>query len=1138
MDGRGLPRPTTPGRHVHLTPTFSCFKGDKDAKLIDMKPLFSDAFATLLREALPLSSSFACATPPGAGLAALTETLRRTPNIPAVLVIFPTPIALEAFCHDAFAFAPDASVVHPFPMIDLSEDDPEAITARGALISRLHNPHSDVPQVLIPTCIQALLQPTPDPFHIHAQAQSLEVGATADLESLLGWLSDAGYHREREVYCTGHFALKGGIVDVWPPAQQAPIRIEFFGDEVESIRRFDSQSQRSTHTCSAISLPPIRLSDAPPVYLHHHLLNATRLVWIQPDEIACESERFIRNTETAPEEFPTLQPSVFAQNPTFQQIFVGEPAPPDYPFVSLPFAPINGLAMADIKHHDPEFMATQRHQILAASRALYQSHHTVIHLCLDTEGTREHIQHEVDATQDVFDCRVAPLSGGFTLLQTASPIPLAQWLSQSDLYGHAKRPTLRYLPQEPDEATPLPSVPSTPSAPTTPEPLATTSIGSEPIQPGDLVVHLEYGIGRFQGIETRESKGRSVECLCIRYANDAKLYVPITNAHFVSRYQGPRDAPIKLHSLGGRRWANEKAHASTAVEKLAAQMLETQARRQQLQGLAFESTTPFLHEFEAAFPYAETPGQAACIQQVKNDLYSTHPMDRLVCGDAGYGKTEIAIRAAFICAMQGRQVAILVPTTVLAQQHYDTFCDRMAAYPITLALHSRFCTPKQREAALEGIASGGVDIIIGTHGLLQPTVRFKNLGLVIIDEEQRFGVRHKEFLKTIRLMVDVLTLSATPIPRTLYLGIVGARDLSLLQTPPRERVATETRVVRQSDELVQQAILAEVSRGGQVFYLHNRVLTINWVHEHLKSLMPHLRIGIGHGQMPAAQIEQVMHDFAAGRYDVLLSTTIIESGIDIPRANTILVDRADRFGIADLYQLRGRVGRGGIKAYAYFMIPPDSYIQPDARERLKALQQHAGLSAGVALAMRDLGIRGAGNLLGAEQSGHIATIGFTLYCQLLRQAIARLKGQRPPLSVHVDVTLPFLDNDPLVLSPDAAATLPQTYIPEPSRRLEFYRNLSECATEDALAELQADLTDRFGTPPEPLQRLFALARCRILAAQRGITRIELDETNQLFLFRQGRPLKTSNGTLPHPGGNTTDERIACIARIIQTIALR
>jgi len=428
-----------------------------------------------------------------------------------------------------------------------------------------------------------------------------------------------------------------------------------------------------------------------------------------------------------------------------------------------------------------------------------------------------------------------------------------------------------------------------------------------------------------------------------------------------------------------------------------------------------------------------------------------------------------------------------------------------------------------------------VDILIGTHGLLQPGIRFKDLGLVVIDEEQRFGVKHKEFLKTVRLMVDVLTLSATPIPRTLYLGTVGARDLSLLQTPPRERVATETKIVRRSDELVKQAILAEINRGGQVFYLHNRVLTIDRVHDHLRELLPHIRIGVGHGQMPPSQIEAVMHDFAAGRYDVLLSTTIVESGIDIPRANTILVDRADRFGIADLYQLRGRVGRGGVKAFAYFMIPPDSVIGTDARERLKALQQHAGLGAGVGLAMRDLGIRGAGNLLGAEQSGHIAAIGFNLYCQLLRRAIARLRGERPPLFVNVDVALPFLDTDPSAAGGDAAAFLPRAYMAEDARRLEFHRRIAECSSEAEIQALEAETADRFGAAPEALRRLFAVARCRILAAERGIGRVELDDAGTLFLFRDGRACRTRSGALPRPAGRTPDERLACIAAIIRTM---
>ncbi|MGI5868966.1 MAG: transcription-repair coupling factor [Kiritimatiellia bacterium] len=1087
-----------------------------------LPPLLSDSLAARIRQGLPAALRVAFSEPPGAGTAAVAEALRRDAGIPAVLAVLPTPIALESFSHDALAFCSTSSCVHPCPMLDLAEDDPEAVAARLAAIRLLRR--AAPPRIVVATCVQALLQPSPDPDQAAARSRTVATGDAPGMEDLVGWLADAGYVREREVYEPGRYAVKGGIVDVWPPASRLPSRLEFFGDDIESLRDFTPLDQRSVRVRSSLTIPPAVLRDAGSAWLHDALPEGAAVLWIGHEEIGLEGEVFAENAALPPANRLDAIHAALDARASIRQFFVGDPAAPDCATASLPFAPINSLAVAAAHRHDPDFMAFHRRNLVAECLQIHKDENASLRFCLDTEGILGHLRAELP--DSAVDLRVARLSGGFAITSSDGRTR-ALYLAQPDLYGRVKRPGLHFALR-----------PETGALDVDGEALAQTDIPetyTEAIVPGDLVVHLEYGIGRFIGLEEREMAGGRGEALCIEYARGAKLYVPVSNAHLVTRYQGVSDMPVALHSLGGRRWSADRALADAAVRTLAIQMLETQARRKQMRGFAFARETPYLHEFEASFPYTETPGQAKCIRQVKDDMMSSQPMDRLVCGDAGYGKTEVAIRAAFICAMQGRQVAVLVPTTVLAQQHYDTFRDRMAAYPITLALHSRFCTRQQRDAALEGVASGAVDIIIGTHGLLQPGIKFKDLGLVIIDEEQRFGVRHKEFLKTVRLMVDVLTLSATPIPRTLYQGIVGVRDLSLLQTPPRERVATETKVVRRTDELVKEAILAEVGRGGQVFYLHNRVLTIDHVHAHLQELLPHVRIGVGHGQMPAAQIEGVMRDFAAGRYDVLLSTTIIESGIDIPRANTILVDRADRFGIADLYQLRGRVGRAGVKAYAYFMIPSNGLIGADARERLKAIQQHTGLGSGVGLALRDLGIRGAGNLLGSEQSGHIAAVGFQLYCQLLRRAIARLRGEMPPLFVNVDLSLPFLATDPSLADGAAAASLPRVYMAEDARRLEFHRRIAECSSEAEVDALEAETIDRFGAAPEALRRLFAVARCRILAAERGISRIELDDDGVLMLFREGRACRTPSGDLPAPVGRTPDELLASISSIIRSM---
>ena len=551
----------------------------------------------------------------------------------------------------------------------------------------------------------------------------------------------------------------------------------------------------------------------------------------------------------------------------------------------------------------------------------------------------------------------------------------------------------------------------------------------------------------------------------------------------------PDSRKVKLHSLDGKRWRSEKEAAQRGIEDLAAGLLETQARRRVMPGFAFDLSDPWIAEFEALFPWQETPDQTRVIAEVKRDMASPMAMDRLLCGDAGYGKTEVAMRAAFIAVANHKQVALLAPTTVLAEQHFATFCDRMAHFPVRIEVLSRFRTPGQRAKTRAAAAKGQVDILIGTHALLTENIPFQDLGLLIIDEEQRFGVAHKERLKSLRALVDVLTMSATPIPRTLYLSLTGARDLSLLRTPPSNRVAVETLIQRDDDAVVAAAVRRELARGGQVFYLYNRVNTIGRVHERLRRVTPEARVLVAHGRMEAADLAATMAAFARGEADILLCTTIIESGIDIPRANTILIDRADRFGLADLYQLRGRVGRSAAKGFAYLLLPGEGLIDSDARKRLQALKRHSGLGAGYAIALRDLEIRGSGNLLGAAQSGHIAAIGFGLYCQLLRRTVARLKGEALPTLIDVELSLDFLDTSPGALGPNAAA-LPYDYIEDDAQRMNAYRRLAEAATLPEIDALRGELADRYGRPPVAAERALRLARLRIRAAGAHLAKIE------------------------------------------------
>jgi transcription-repair coupling factor (superfamily II helicase) len=538
-----------------------------------------------------------------------------------------------------------------------------------------------------------------------------------------------------------------------------------------------------------------------------------------------------------------------------------------------------------------------------------------------------------------------------------------------------------------------------------------------------------------------------------------------------------------------------------------------------------------LAAFEAAFPYEETPDQAAAIEDVKKDLASSKPMDRLICGDAGYGKTEVAMRAAFIAAMNGKQTALLAPTTVLAQQHYETFLARFAETPVRIESLSRFQTEESKKGARARLASGAADIVIGTHALLSSKVQFKDIGLIIVDEEQRFGVKHKEYLKSIRATADVLTMSATPIPRTLYLSMTGARDLSVLKTPPRERVATETKIVRDGDSTIKAAVERELARGGQVYYLYNRVLTMEKAHRRIKELCPGASVDVAHGQMPSNVLEGKMRRFAQGLTDVLICTTIVESGLDITRANTIIVDRADRFGIAELYQLRGRVGRGSRQGYAYFLLPEEGLVDSDARERLDALRKHSGHGSGYNLSLRDLEIRGAGNLLGSEQSGHIAAVGFSLYCQLLQRTIAKMRGEAVHDIVDVSVNLDFVDFSPGSADEDAGASLPYDYVEEESGRMAFHHRLAQAATEKDVLRLRRELADRYGKLPPAAVRLVRLAEFRVRCAAKRISRIDVKGERAVFYMQGSRDV----AFVERLEGKTADRKITSLFKMIENV---
>ncbi|MFH0953243.1 MAG: transcription-repair coupling factor [Verrucomicrobiota bacterium] len=998
-------------------------------------------------------------------------------------------------------------------------------------------------QLIITTCIQAVLQKTPPPKSLRRFSTTLSRAQEIDPDEIVRLLEEAGYEFEPEVQQKGHASRRGGLLDLWPPTETWPVRLEFFGNVVESIRTFDPVEQRSLEKLGSIVLSPAEeaMDERPGSegrvpsagsdilsYLPPHTLFA----WSEPESIRHHAETYrAMIPEADPERdaarFDQLRLRVETSFGNAQLVLgldVGQAAPAHEldlrPWEGLPALTAPGAGRAgEVLHPDMLSEARRRFVIELGRRAEAGQQ---VHLFFHTEGARDRFLETYgrDSGAQRLMIHVGPLSEGFASESLGLVV-----VSESDLYGFRRALPGRYELQ----AAPRGTGARRPG----PARMAGLRIAEwTDIQPGELVVHVDHGIGKYLGLYEIEFQGQQQEVLAIEYADKAKLYVPVSQTHLLSRYVGMGRRRPDLHALGGRRWTREKLAAEKAVRDLASALLETQARRDVLDGHAFAKDAPWQHEFEAAFPYQETEDQHRAIAETKVDMESRRPMDRLICGDVGYGKTEVAMRAAFKAVMDGRQVAVLVPTTVLAQQHYDTFTERMAAYPLAIEMLSRFRTRAEQREIVRRVASGEVDIVIGTHRLLQRDVKFHELGLVIIDEEQRFGVAHKEHLKHLRELVDVLTLTATPIPRTLYMSLTGAKDMSTIQTPPQDRLPVETLVTQNTDDVVRAAVLREINRGGQVFYLHNRVISIEGVRERLERLVPEATIEVGHGQMHERELAGIMHRFVRREFDVLLCTTIIESGVDIPNVNTILIDRADRFGMADLYQLRGRVGRYKHKAYAYLLLPRHGQLFDNARRRIGAIKRYSSLGAGFKLALRDLEIRGAGNILGAQQSGHIAAVGFDLYCQLLKRTVARMKGEPVPPIIEVQAKLDFID---LSLSPareESSAVIPSTYVEDENLRVNLYRRVAAAATEQEIDALGEEIRDRFGPVPEPLDRLLSVARLRIVASGQGVQSIEVRE-GKVMMMRGGEYLMKS-GRFPRLKPVGTTQRLDELLGIVRS----
>jgi transcription-repair coupling factor (superfamily II helicase) len=964
---------------------------------------------------------------------------------------------------------------------------------------------------LVATCGQALMELTLSQRAFQSHRLLIHPGDTSDPADLASHLESAGYTFGPEVQTPGEASLRGGILDVWPLSSTNPIRMEFFGNTVETIRCFDPLEQRSIAPIKSALLPPpgewrlmrTNANNRAP-FLDAIPANAT-IIWSDLDAILHHTgiyEATLRESKTTgfTTSFVTIQATMFSR-PASRQVFIR--SHPNELCDTLdtgiePVQPVVSISGRRALH--PDLLENARRRFLQTIPDL-AGPDAPVSIFFDTQGTCDRFTELYGPLLHAANARIeiGPLTGGFV-----SHDPKFVVVAESDLYGR-KLQRKRTLASRP------------------------TTTGARvsdwtDMEPGDLVVHIGHGVGRYLGLREIAVAGQLQEALAIEYAEGAKLYVPVAQSHLLTRYVGVGKRTTPLHQLGGKRWSREKQAAETAVQDLAGNLLETQAARDAQAGFAHPPDTPWQHELETAFPYQETDDQDAAIREVKHDMEAPRPMDRLLCGDAGYGKTEVAVRAAFKCVMSGKQVAVLVPTTVLAQQHFQTFTERIAPFPVRIEMLSRFGTRGENSGIVAGLADGTVDVVIGTHALIQPTIAFKDLGLVIIDEEQRFGVLHKERFKHIRRMVDVLTLSATPIPRTLYMSLTGARDLSTIQTPPQDRLSVETIVNPAADHVIREAILRELNREGQVFFLHNRVRTITRLQDHLQRLVPEAAIEIAHGQMPPGVLSDVMRRFAANEFDVLLCTTIIESGVDIPNANTILIDRADRFGLAELYQLRGRVGRSKHKAYAYMLLPTHAHIDPLARRRIQAIKQYSGAGAGFRLAMRDLEIRGAGNLLGAEQSGHIAAVGFGLYCQLLRRTIAQKKGEPLPPVIDVDVILDFISLSPSDAGAQHVAIIPATYIEDERLRVSMYRRIAETGFVKEVRSLRKTFRDRFGPIPPEGERLLKLAELRILAAERGITSVQVEDSK--MMLKRGDSYLMHDTRFPRLKSGSPDTRLA------------
>jgi len=902
--------------------------------------------------------------------------------------------------------------------------------------------------VAIVTTPAALSIPVPPPDGFQRRTFTLNVGEGSDREILIELLEAAGYERVETVMEVGQWSLRGGIVDIFSPTHDRPVRAEFFGDEVESLRLFDPTTQRSTGALTELTVLPLGTKDAAPVTLMDYLPAQALVVLEDPAML-----------EAPPDDAPSSIP-LGAMLEHYQRV--------ELPLLSRSdgTGPRVGLGTRSVGGFRGQF------KTLAAEIRGWRGEGFTVRLVVDDERQSDRLrqmlaEHDLEAwpqatlwSPEGLGVVVGECSAGFQIPALGLVV-----LCEEEIFGAQRRRLRRPLFQR-----------------------GAAIATFNDLSPNDLVVHEQHGIGRYHGLRTLTTEGHSADFLLLEYADGGRLYLPVERLDLISKYMGAPDGAARLDRLGGGAWQRVKESVRAALREMADALLKLYASRSVAERPRFSDDTPWQGEFEASFRFEETPDQMRAIEEVKGDMVGARPMDRLVAGDVGYGKTEVALRAAFKAVADGRQVAVLVPTTVLAQQHYNTFLERFAPFPAKVELLSRFRSPKEQKAVVAGLATGAVDVVVGTHRLLSKDVQFKNLGLLVVDEEHRFGVTHKERIKQLRTAVDVLTLTATPIPRTLHMALSGVRDLSVIETPPLDRLPVETVVTSFSRGVIKEAIERELNRGGQVFFVHNRIQSLASMTTFIQGVVPEARVVMGHGQMAERELESVMVKFVDGQADVLVSTAIVESGLDIPASNTIIINRADRFGLAQLYQLRGRVGRERQQAYAYLLVPADGRVDETAQKRLRVIEEMTELGAGLRLAMRDLEIRGAGNLLGAAQHGHIAAVGFDLYSKLLAEAVRELRGESAAERVEP------------VISVDVEALLPEAYVPEVNQRLALYKRLAEIERTEEITDARAELADRFGPLPESVEALLDMVGLRVSARSLGVERIEAGGGRAVLTF--------------------------------------